>query len=231
MRREGSRYKPREGTALINWGSSTCPYEALNGAAAVGIAGNKLDYFKAATYGAIHDSGPRLPEWTENKEIAQGWLEKSCIIVRTLLTASEGRGIIKVEKGNTEPLPQAPLYVKYIPKDAEYRVHIFNGEVIDVQRKVKDPGRDVQDWSVRSHRNGFIFTRRGSSGPHTDTIPGDCLVQAKSAMAVSGLEFGAVDVIWSKKRDKAYVLEINTAPGLEGSTVGIYADAIRKYTS
>ena len=39
-----------------------------------------------------------------------------------------------------------------------------------------------------------------------------------------GLDFGAVDVIWNEHESKAYVLEINTAPGLEGSTVEDYKE-------
>jgi D-alanine-D-alanine ligase-like ATP-grasp enzyme len=60
-------------------------------------------------------------------------------------------------------------------------------------------------------------------------MPGDVLVQAVRAMAGSGLEFGACDLIWNQKREKAYILEINCAPGLEGTTVEIYRDAIKRY--
>jgi D-alanine-D-alanine ligase-like ATP-grasp enzyme len=39
----------------------------------------------------------------------------------------------------------------------------------------------------------------------------------------TGLDFGAVDVIWNAQKEKPYVLEINTAPGLEGQTIADYA--------
>jgi D-alanine-D-alanine ligase-like ATP-grasp enzyme len=42
------------------------------------------------------------------------------------------------------------------------------------------------------------------------------------------LDFGAVDVIYNRAQDKAYVLEVNTAPGLEGSTLDNYVEAIQK---
>jgi D-alanine-D-alanine ligase-like ATP-grasp enzyme len=37
------------------------------------------------------------------------------------------------------------------------------------------------------------------------------------------LDFGAVDIIYNAKRNECYVLEVNTAPGLEGTTVEKYA--------
>ena len=42
-----------------------------------------------------------------------------------------------------------------------------------------------------------------------------------------GLDFGAVDVIYNGHSNRAYVLEINTAPGLTGTTLDNYAAALR----
>jgi D-alanine-D-alanine ligase-like ATP-grasp enzyme len=55
----------------------------------------------------------------------------------------------------------------------------------------------------------------------------DVRAQAFKAMASSALDFVAVDVVWNEHEKQAYVLEINTAPGLEGATVESYA---RKFT-
>jgi D-alanine-D-alanine ligase-like ATP-grasp enzyme len=48
------------------------------------------------------------------------------------------------------------------------------------------------------------------------------------AVAALGLDFGAVDII-EDKEGNFYVLEINTAPGLEGHTVTSYAKAFHGY--
>jgi D-alanine-D-alanine ligase-like ATP-grasp enzyme len=40
------------------------------------------------------------------------------------------------------------------------------------------------------------------------------------------LSFGAADIIYSRKKNAAFVLEVNTAPGIEGLTVLDYANAI-----
>ncbi|MNY63636.1 hypothetical protein D3C86_2006230 [compost metagenome] len=47
------------------------------------------------------------------------------------------------------------------------------------------------------------------------------------AVNAIGLTFGAVDVIWNEYRHQAYVLEVNTAPGLTGTTLEKYAEAFR----
>ena len=114
------------------------------------------------------------------------------------------------------------MYVKYIPKKSEWRVHVFRGEVVDVQRKARR--REVPDdkinWLIRNHDNGFVFAR----GEERGEIANGVEEQALAAVAASGLDFGAVDVIYNEARDMAYVLEINTAPGIEGSTLDGYVE-------
>jgi hypothetical protein len=96
--------------------------------------------------------------------------------------------------------------------------------VFDVQRKART--RDVPDdevnWKIRNTAGGFIFAREGVT---PSNVHPDVLYQAQRAIAViPGLDFGAVDVIWNRSRGGAYVLEINTAPGLEGTTLTRYTE-------
>ena len=49
---------------------------------------------------------------------------------------------------------------------------------------------------------------------------------SRDAVTALGLEFGAVDIIYNDKSKKLFVLEVNTAPGIEGATVTKYKDAI-----
>src|SRR5690606_32924060 len=78
------------------------------------------------------------------------------------------------------------------------------------------------NFMIRNHRNGFIFQR------NEITIPADVEVQATKAFEASGLDFGAVDVIWNEHEGRAYVLEINSAPGLEGTTLDNYVAAFKR---
>lgn len=237
LRREGSSFIPRENKKVINWGSSSCPYSCLNTPNTVSRVGNKLDFFQKFL-NLSEELKPRFPLWTTSRAEALDMLESNhskAIVARTILTGHSGAGIVIKDKASRNDLPACQLYVEYVSKDAEYRVHIIKNQqgdlnVIDVQRKVRDPSKEPSDWKIRSHANGFIFTRRnGSNQRHQDICPSDVLIQAKKALGSSGLTFGAVDVIWNQKRENAYVLEINTAPGLEGETIGIYRDAINGY--
>lgn len=236
LRREGSAFIPRSNRKVINYGASDCPYVCLNPSNFTRIAGNKRDFFQYVASSESPGLGsPRTPRWTTNRAEALAWAKAAGIVARTVLTGHSGAGIGIKDRENKTEISEAPLYVEYIPKDAEYRVHVFKDQqgvpqIIDVQRKVRDPSREPSDWKVRSHANGFIYTRNTSSGEsHRTSCPPDVLEQAKLALACSGLTFGAVDVIWNAKKNSAYILEINTAPGLEGTTVQIYADAIRRY--
>lgn len=222
IRHVGSTFKGSNRHTVINWGASELPQQVhnskvLNSQEAVRCAGNKLTFFKRLSV----DNGPNLVPWTTDKTAAQSWLDKGSIaVVRTLLSSHSGRGIIIVEPGQT--LPDASLYTKYVPKDSEWRIHIFNGEVIDVQRKIRDPNREPTNWKVRSHESGFIYIR------NTIDCPDGVFTQARLAYNLSGLMFGAFDVIFNKKQNKAFILEGNTACGLEGATVEIYDNAFKK---
>lgn len=223
---KGKRIKePRSiiaGQTVINWGNSHCPFNGpiLNSPSSVGMIANKriaFDLFKEA--------GVPIPRYSTTKE---GVTWKGDTVVRHKLTGHSGEGIEMVKAG--DPLPDAHLYVEYIKKEQEYRIHVGRSgsdtNVIAVQRKARRkevPDAEV-NWQVRNHKNGFIFAREGFSTPPV------VLDVCRNALLASGLDFGAVDVIYNGKEGKAYVLEINTAPGLEGQTITDYA-AFFKQTS
>lgn len=204
---------------VINWGTSkgapAVSGNCLNPAAAIAKAANKFHAF-AALAGVNVSTVP----WTANKAVAQEWQDaENIIVVRKILTGHSGEGIIIVEKG--EDIPDAPLYTKYINKVREYRVHATVQEVIDTQQKIRDPAQEPKTWKVRSHANGFIFARNNIV-PNLDR---DLL--AVKAVQVLGLDFGAVDIVEDKKGN-FYVLEVNTAPGLEGQTITNYISVLGK---
>lgn len=138
---------------------------------------------------------------------------------RTKLNGHSGAGIVLAAREEDVP-ENCPLYVKYIKKVAEYRVHVAFGKVIDVQHKRKrvDYVGDV-DYAVRNHHTGWVYCRDGVDSNATLEH------QAITACSLLGLDFGAVDIIYNKHKDAYYVLEVNTAPGLEGTTVEKYANA------
>lgn len=231
LRHEGSRYRPA-GKTIINWGSGNAQAEPLRAAArvvnspeAVASVANKLSFFQAMDVAEQQLSpAPRVVPWTNDQLEARRWTaEGHTVVARTVLSGHSGQGIVICGPGDVD-FPDARLYTRYVKKSAEFRVHVFDGEVIDVQRKIRDPNRgEPLDWKVRSHANGFIYVR------NEIVVPEDVREQARRAMGRSGLVFGAVDVIFNDREQAAYVLEINTAPGLTGQTVETYANAFRRY--
>lgn len=152
-----------------------------------------------------------------------GDLGSKVVFARTLINSTNGRGIVEVNLDEVNHIPYAPLYTEYIPKKAEYRVHVFNGEVIDVQEKRKRRGFDgTRDTRVRNCVNGYVYCRDGIDPPQGMSQ------LALDAVRALGYSYGAVDIIWNERRAACYVLEVNSRPGLMGTTAERYRDAIIK---
>jgi glutathione synthase/RimK-type ligase-like ATP-grasp enzyme len=107
--------------------------------------------------------------------------------------------------------------VEYIPTHTEYRLHVFNGEVIKTSQKVLTNREAARDLWVRNLANGYTF-RRVRTPPSNTAI-----ATAIHAVEASGLTFGAADVIISD-RGRPYILEINTGPGLVASSLRTYGE-------
>ena len=222
IRHSDSKFKGSKEKIVINWGASEIPYQislcnVLNKPEHIQCVTNKLSFFQTLKGLSL------TPRFTTEGWEAIDWIKKgSKVVCRTLLNASEGRGIVLAN--DVPELVEAPLYVAYVPKKDEYRVHIFGGEVIDVQKKVWKREHPNPNWEIRNHRNGFIYTR-------TDINPPEAVQEvAQLAFSAFSIDFGAVDVIWTENKKRALALEINTAPGLEGQTIVSYANALREFT-
>lgn len=229
LRTENSRFRPRQGDVIVNWGSQReahlkdTPARLLNDPELIVWVSDKLRFFKL-----MKENVPELipPFWTEKSGI---WGGDYPVVCRTILNGHSGQGIVIAN--NESELVDAPLYVKYMKKKHEYRVHVGKVEgrknpdtIIAVQRKARNKSvpDELVNWHVRNHANGFIFARNES------TAPVAVLDAARQAFEFTGLDFGAVDVIYNERDNKAYVLEINTAPGLAGSTVDDYVRYFHK---
>ena len=192
-----SPYEPRRNDLIVNWGCSNVGFEVdYNKPAFVAIAQNKLD-----TFYRLKAADVSIPDFTESREEAIAW--NTTVVERHTLTGHSGQGIVVTEAGNE--VGHCPLYVKYKKKKAEYRVHTSHWCTIDVQQKRKRQG-GVENTKIRNHTNGWVFCHDNVNPPD------DVLKQAKDAVFALGLHFGAVDVIWNEHEQKAYVLEVNTAP-------------------
>ncbi len=210
--------------SLINWGCSrnsidrtiVCEY-FINDPLFVGTASNKLQAFKSLQLGV------GIPSFTESKEEAFKWLAEGLfkkVVCRTILNGHSGAGIVIAS--SPDELVDAPLYVEYVFKKHEYRVHVTQKKAFFVQQKKKRDGVEDANFQIRNHQNGFIYA-------HKDVdVPDFVKKMACDAIINLGLDFGAVDIIYNEKNNRWVVLEVNTAPGLSGETLNRYVDMIKE---
>jgi glutathione synthase/RimK-type ligase-like ATP-grasp enzyme len=101
----------------------------------------------------------------------------------------------------------------------EYRVHIFNNEVIAVYRKKpNEEGVKI----LKSHNCKFIKVSTETSRCGDNVID-----MCKRAVRVMGLDFAGVDVIVDKDGN-FFILEVNSAPGLNSENIKRYGEVFIK---
>jgi len=212
--RTGSQFRGKYSDVVINWGNgkgNVGNARQINNLQNVQLASNKL-----STLGRLIEEGVRTPNFlTEQPRAYEG----ETYVARTTLYGHSGEGIVV---GKIGELPGAPLYVEYIKKTAEYRVIVVGDEAVDVKQKLKkrdfEGDRSEYVWNCD---NGYIFARNDI------TIPTGLNELGVAAVKALGLDFGAVDII-QDEGGRLYVLEVNTAFGLEGQTISLVGDAIRE---
>lgn len=148
-------------------------------------------------------------------------LGSKTVFARQLVNATGGRGIVEFEV-QAGPPPRAPLYTAYIPKKAEFRLHVFDGRVVDIQqkRKKREFNVDERDTRVRNLANGYVYCRDNLQPPAGINN------LAIAAVHAVGYRYGAVDIVYNEKNNQSYVLEVNSRPGLMGTTLDKYAGAL-----
>ena len=205
--KQQTSFRPRPSDIIVNWGMPKVKLNAtyLNPLASVSIATCKLK-----TLLALESASVPTPEFSTTKPTEGKW------VARTQLNSHSGQGAVVADAAE---LPDAPLYTKYIQKDAEYRVIVVGNQAVDVKQKLKR--RDFEGERVPyiwSSTNGYIFAREV-------VIPENLSELGISAIQALGLNYGAVDII--AKNGEFYVLEINSAFGVSGLTIELVGDAIK----
>lgn len=133
-----------------------------------------------------------------------------------------------------DPPKMPDFFVKKLVLLEEYRIHSFAGRsiragvkvprdgfVLDTSRDWTPKGNVAHSW-IRSYDGGWrVKYDKFESTGHMREL-------AHKAVKALGLTFGAVDM--GKTTDgKLVVLEVNTAPGLEGGTIAAYGRAVARW--
>ena len=216
------KFRPRLRHLVVNWGNPRKPrwwVNGLNNPDAVARSSNKL-----TALNILKEAGVSIPLFTTSHEDAKSWVAgKKLVVGRRVLNGSKGIGcVIYGDEGRDLPDFNCPLYTQHLRHKREFRIHVFKGRVIDMVEKRKRRGFENRNNWIRNYNNGYVFTRN-------DLLVPECVQrEAMRATQSLGLDFGAVDVAYREKEDKAYVFEVNTAPGIEGTTIQSYIRAFKQ---
>jgi hypothetical protein len=218
LKLRGSRFRGRYDDVVINWGNGKGNIgnaRQINKLSSIQLASNKL-----RTLEALQANDIPIPRYSmsllefEPSDLLYG---------RSELYGHSGRGIvIGTQEELYNNMVDCPLYTKAIDKVAEYRVIVVGDEVVDFKQKLKKRDYEGHDEYIWNHGNGYVFAR--------DSIESAPIGIGKlgiDSVKALGLDFGAVDIV-EDSDGKLYTLEVNTAFGIEGQTLSLVGDAIRR---
>lgn len=184
---------------------------------------------QALVYGAGADKLEQMKWFTANEipsllfttsiDTAKGYIQNGEVVFgRKLLSSSCGKGIVVMEK--EEDVVPCPLYTVYRKKKREFRVHVFRNKVVRVvEKKQRADWEGPRDTKIRNLANGYVFC-------YCDNEPDGLRELAVKAGAVVASDFKGVDIGYNEKKNELFAIEVNSAPGMEGTNIQEYVNAI-----
>jgi RimK-like ATP-grasp domain len=186
-----------------------------------GFGVGKLEQYKWFTANNI----PTIEYTTSDWEALQ-WEDQGHVVFgRECLNASCGKGIhIFDGTGDRLQHPSCLVYTKYKQKKREFRVHVLQETVVYIlEKRLRKDWDGSRESKIRNLANGWVFCKP------IETIPEGLEELAVRASKVSSSDFKGVDIIYNKKENKLFVLEVNSAPGMQGTTLDKYINEIIKH--
>ena len=164
-------------------------------------------------------------EFTVDSAEADHWFSDGLTVIgRKLTNASCGKGIVvfdpKQDIGATPFDLSLPVYTKYKKKKREFRVHVFKDKVVAVrEKKLRSDWDGPKESKIRNLANGYVFCSCNNPPEGIESL-------AVKAAGVCQSDFKGVDIGFNEKLNELFVIEVNSAPGIEGSNVDSYVNAI-----
>lgn len=208
-------------TGVVCWGQGT------DGTAVPALNANASRHDKLAQFRLMREGDVNVPDFVParppypiaigNPEVFTPWLGRKL--------RHHGGTDISIVLEPADFLYRAgsgsEFFTKYIPSIAEYRVWIYRRKHLGTYVKhLAHP--EMYRGIGRNFDNGFAFNLVNS-----EAIPRDAVEQASRAVSSLGLDFGAVDLLYARN-GRYYVLEVNTAPGVEGENRQVIQALARK---
>src|SRR6266702_7048893 len=219
----GSKIPSTAPDRLIRWGCATLlgkgkgnPGKVFNTAKAIELASNKLKALEVMKAADI-----RVPNVYTINQVKP---EDFPVLGRKVQHIAGNDIVLCLQKVDlTEAVNQCgcSYFTKYIPTAVEYRIHVFGDQVIKTSQKVlTQPELNKDPW-IRNFDEGYTFHSPSQK------LPSMTKMLAVAAVESLGLTFGAVDIVVGDD-GKSYVLETNTAPGLQAdSSISVYVEKFK----
>ena len=183
---------------------------------------------KRVAFASMRDGGVRVPLFVTDNPQSLRVRKDTIVVARLRPAASGGAGIVIVRP--KQEFPAAPLYVQYIKKTEEYRVHVAFGQAIHVVQKRRRNGVDASadHKLIRNHGDVWVFCENDLACDADESRPA-LEEQAVKAISAVGLHFGAVDIVREVDTKEYYVLETNSKPGIVSeATWNAYCNALKQ---
>jgi glutathione synthase/RimK-type ligase-like ATP-grasp enzyme len=148
---------------------------------------------KVETFKRLEKAGVNIPSWTKNWSTATGacW---PTTVVRTSRTGRKAEGLELIDY--PDELPKGELFTEYFYHKREYRIVVFNGEVV---------GRYYKKRTIKNGEGWHDFKLQPARG--FELMDDHCLRAAKAL----GIDYVGFDVVANTKKDFK-VLEANSGP-------------------
>lgn len=216
------RFSPEEGSAIVCWGTSLPALDGLRVLNSMDMPLDKFQQWELLVRSRIPSPRMTKPDGYHSVE------------------AFRNSGYVARSNSHTGGLDLLTTLTKpdyYSLKETftrEFRIHSFAGRSIRAGNKIPREGFTTcseENWKinsnllhpwVRSYDGGWKISYEGfASTPAMREL-------AHKAVKALGLTFGAVDIA-QRPDGTLVVLECNTAPGIEGNSLGTYVRAIQRW--
>lgn len=172
---------------------------------------------------AFRDEGIPCPEFTNRLENARKWVKDGHHVFGRNSNHEKGKDIVDQTSPDWEG---KEFWTIVLNKRREYRIHIFDDQHIQQGLRRFDPNapRERNDglpiWNTQT---GYIYD-------HNFEPPSVGVELARRAVRALDYLWGAVDLL-EDQSGTCYVLEVNTAPGMDETTAQAYGCAIKEYVA
>lgn len=204
--------EPSESVARLNEKLGTVNQDVVEFHYGKGV--NKLkqyEFFKA-------NDIPHAPFSTKIED-AKKWLKNGhAVVCREFIKSQKGNGLHVA--GSEAELVEAKVYTKYMKKKREFRVNLFKHKVVNIREKLGKADK----YFIATTGNGYTTTHVKSP------ISNEAYLRsiAEQASMVSTSDFIGVDVGYNQFYDEYFVLEVNSGPSIEGSSVAEFVQAMKE---